>query len=540
MPNRDRLLILAPRGRDAEVIKAQLGAAGIRACISEAADIIASIRAGTLGAAIIADEGLMNFDLSALAAALTVQPPWSDYPFLLLTRQNTGGWTIVGITGLFGNVTILERPLSPDALVSAARAALRARARQRAAEAHLHARDLAEAQVRDLARTLEARVMARTAELMNAMSEQVRMQSQLKESEELYRLTIELSAQIPWSADADGQLVSVGERLAANCGVPVSELLGEGWLKIVHPDDRASAAAAWRFACATSTTLDTAYRLSAAAGGYVWYRSRAAPGLDAAGTVSQWYGTFEDTDEHKRAEARLEQVQQELVEVSRITAMGAMASILAHELNQPLTAITNYVRGSRRMLEASAPIPPVIEALNAADRSVVRAGEIVRRARELVGGGSASRRSEPVVPLISEAIGLALDSSRWPGIVPTVDFDDAATARIYADRVQIQQVLMNLIRNALEAMAGTPTRHLTLVARRQPEDFCEITVSDTGPGIDPEVAAQLFDPFHTTKAGGQGIGLSICRTIVEAHGGNIWSRPGEPSGTVFGFTVPCG
>jgi PAS domain S-box-containing protein len=535
----DRLLVLAPRGRDAEVIKDQLAAVGIAGHIADAAQIVAAIHAGELGAAIVADEAMASFDLVALREALAAQPPWSDCPFLLLTRRDFGGWTMARSTELLGNVTMLERPLRPQTLTSAARGALRARVRQRGAQAYLLAREQAEAQVRELAVTLEARVLARTEELTTAVAAKARTRSRLRTSEELYRLTIELSAQIPWRADADGSILWVSERLAERSGMASIDLLGNGWLNWVHPDDRETALAAWQAALASATMLDCVYRLPALQGGYVWYRSRAAPSGAADGRVKRWYGTLEDVDEQKLAGARLEQVQLELVEVSRLSAMGAMASILAHELNQPLTAITSYVRGSRRMLESGSPTGPVIEALRAADGSAIRAGEIVRRARELVGsGGSTGRRLEPVAALVQEAVTLAMDRGRWAAVAQSIELDPAVVL-IYVDRVQIQQVLINLIRNALDAMAGAPVRRLTLATRQLPGDLCEISVRDTGPGVAPEVAAQLFDPFNTTKAGGMGIGLSISRTIVEAHGGHIWSQPALPQGTIFGFTVPC-
>ena len=536
----DRLLILAPSGRDAEVIRDQLAASGIVGHVADAGEIVDAVWAGDLGAAIVADEAIASFDLAVLRQALAAQPPWSDCPFLLLTRRSVGGWSMTGVTELLGNVTVLERPLSPNALASAARVALRARVRQRRAQAYLVAREEAEAQVRELAITLEARVLARTTELTKAMAAKEKTRTRLRNSEELYRLTIELSAQIPWRADAKGKVLWIGERLAERSGVATADLLGEGWLDSVHPDDWETASTAWRTAVAGVTTFDSVFRMPALGGGYVWYRSRAAPSRTADDRVRRWYGTLEDVDEHKAASVRLEQVQLELAEVSRLSAMGAMASILAHELNQPLTAITSYVRGSRRLLENGSAISPVIDALRAADQSAVRAGEIVRRARELVGGGgSPGRRSEPVADLIREALVLAMERGHWAATAQGVELD-AAVTEIYVDRVQIQQVLINLIRNALEAMAGEPVRRLTVATRLLPGDLCEISVRDTGSGVAPEVAAQLFDPFNTTKTGGMGIGLSISRTIVEAHGGHIWSQPAESRGTIFGFTVPCG
>lgn len=532
MSQPERLLILAPRGRDAQVISEQVALSGIESSIVGPDEIVEAIATGSLGAAIVADEAMDSFNLPALAQALADQPLWSDCQFLLLTRHDFGEWTRARITKLVGNVTILERPLSTDMLVSAVRSALRSRVRQRRTEAHLLAHAEAEAQVRELATSLEARVLARTDELTRALAEQA-------DSEELYRLTVELSAQIPWSADDSGAVIAFGAKAVEHSGRPRVARLMTGWLSHIHPDDAGAVAAAWEHAVSSTSLYQQECRLLVDDGTYNWYCARAAPRLDGDGHVLRWYGTLEDIHERRTAADRLITMQAELVEISRTSAMGAMASTLAHELNQPLTAMTNFLRGSRRMLENKHPLEAVVEALDEADKSAIRAGEIVRRARELVTSGSVNRRSEPVKSLIAESQSLALEMSRWADIDLRLHFDPSVTV-VSVDRVQIQQVLVNLIRNAAEAMADVGVRELVVSTRPRPNDMCEITVRDTGTGIAADVAARLFDPFNSTKSGGMGMGLSICRTIVEAHGGEIWSRPARKSGTVFGFTVPCG
>lgn len=495
------------------------------------AEIVAATAAGELGAAVVADEAMALFDLPALAAALASQPPWSDTPFLVLTRREFGGWTRAQLAALLGNVTTLERPMHGDALVSAVRSALRGRVRQRKAEAYLRDRERAEAQVRDLAANLEARVAARTRELSKALSERAEVESQLRESEQIYRYTIELTAQIPWTADAHGLTLSVGTGWHALTGIP-----GDRWRDAIHTDDLAGFVQAWQTAVATGTSFHSDCRMRTATGTYAWCRSRAAPRLGDDGKVLRWYGTLEDIDDRRTAADRLRQMQAELIHVSRLSAMGTMASTLAHELNQPLTAIANYVRGSRRLIADLDNREALGEALDAADRSAVRAGEIVRRVRDLVTKGDVQRRTVELGPLIQEACGLAMIDARSAGITQRLELAPQ-TICVVADRIQVQQVLLNLLRNAVDALAGCPVRNIVVSSRCLDENFVEVTVHDSGSGIAPETAARLFEPFNSSKSDGMGIGLSISRTIVEAHGGQIWGK-GSRGGTTFGFTLP--
>ncbi len=513
------------------MIAGQLEAAGMEPRLATPSAIVAAAAAGELGAAIVTDEAMALFDVRALAAALAAQPPWSDSPFLVLTRREFGGWTRAQLADLLGNVTTLERPMHGDALVSAVRSALRARVRQRKAEAYLRDRESAEAQVRELADNLETRVAARTRDLSKALSERAEVESQLRESEQIYRYTVELTAQIPWTADADGVTLSVGTGWLAMTGIS-----NDRWYNAVHPDDFAGSAQAWQAAVATGTPFHNDCRMRTAGGTYVWCRSRAAPRRGDDGKVLRWYGTLENIDERRTAADRLRQMQAELIHVSRLSAMGTMASTLAHELNQPLTAIANYVRGSRRLIADLDNRQALGEALDAADRSAVRAGEIVRRVRDLVTKGDVQRRTVELGPLVQEACGLAMIDARSAGITQRLELAPQAIC-VVADRIQVQQVLLNLLRNAVDAIADRPVRNIVVSARCRDEDFAEVTVHDSGPGIAPEAAARLFEPFNSSKSDGMGIGLSISRTIVEAHGGQIWAERSH-GGTTFGFTLP--
>lgn len=249
-------------------------------------------------------------------------------------------------------------------------------------------------------------------------------------------------------------------------------------------------------------------------------------------------GFVRDLSERQVTEARLQELQSELVHISRLSAMGEMASTLAHELNQPLSAIANYMKGSRRLLESvdGEVAQRVRDALDKAAAQALRAGEIIRRLRDFVSRGESERQVENLAKLVEEASALALVGAKQHGIRVRFQFDPRADL-VIADRVQIQQVLLNLMRNAVEAMTESDRRELVLSTQALPDQMVEVAVADTGPGIAEEVATQLFRPFVTTKREGMGVGLSISRTIVDAHGGRIWVEPNPGGGTVFRFTV---
>jgi len=242
--------------------------------------------------------------------------------------------------------------------------------------------------------------------------------------------------------------------------------------------------------------------------------------------------------ERQDREQRLNELHAELVHVSRVSELGQMVSALAHEVNQPLTAIGNYLRAGRR-LACIGDTARLLAALDKAAAEATRASAIVRRLRNFIKKQDSTRRTEELGPMLEEAVALALAGAERRGIDVAVRVGPRADAAL-VDRIQIQQVLLNLIRNAVDATGGGV--HLALVLSTAPASggMIEVSVADNGPGLDAQVREKLFQPFVTTKAEGMGVGLSICQSIVEAHGGRIWAEDNPGGGTVFRFTVQDG
>lgn len=387
--------------------------------------------------------------------------------------------------------------------------------------------------VRDLTQQHRAiaESQARTAELLKT-------QEQLKRSEELYRQVIELSNLIPWTADVQGRVDSIGRQWEERTGVPVRQALGSAWLQCVHPEDLERVVRTWQQAVRSGNRLSIEWRLRTKDGQYRWYHGATSRLTRLQKGDAVWFGTLEDIHERKMVEEASSRAQAELVHVSRLSAMGAMATIIAHDLNQPLTAAAQYVRGSRNLIrkEKSELLPEIVEALDAADGSIVRASEIVRRVREFVSRGNVECAHEEVADLIEEACRFALTDARTRGISYNLDLQ--ARCPVMVDRIQIQQVLVNLLRNAVDALDGQPRREIVIRTAHERPDFCTVSVCDTGSGIAPEVAARMFDPFFSTRTSGMGIGLSIGRMIIEAHGGTIWNASVSGDGTTINFTLP--
>lgn len=241
----------------------------------------------------------------------------------------------------------------------------------------------------------------------------------------------------------------------------------------------------------------------------------------------------------RESERRLQELHAELLHVSRLSAMGQMAAMVAHELNQPLTAISNYMEAATALLDRGGEVPlgRLRVAMSRAGEQALRAGQIIKRLRGFVSRRDSEKRIEAVSPMVKEAAELALLGTRQSGVGIRVE-DNLEDAMVLADKIQIQQVLLNLLRNAAEAVAGQEHREVALVAERL-DGMIRISVIDNGPGIPEEIKSRLFQPFVSTKMTGMGIGLSICHDIVAAHDGRLWAEANPEGGTIFRLTLPA-
>ena len=251
-------------------------------------------------------------------------------------------------------------------------------------------------------------------------------------------------------------------------------------------------------------------------------------------------GFLHDITERQDIQRRAGILQQELMHASRLSAMGEMASGIAHELNQPLTAIMNYAKAARRRLERTEPDPaPIADLVDKAGHQAERAAEIIKRLRRFIRKDEIERRLEPINTAVEEAAALALIGASDRNIELIFSLDDALPP-VLMDRIEVQQVVLNILRNAIEAFEGAGACKIRVSTRAKGLDRVEVDIRDNGPGLAPHVADDPFRPFQTTKADGMGIGLAISHTIIDAHGGQLWAENPPEGGAAFRFTLPVG
>jgi PAS domain S-box-containing protein len=365
-----------------------------------------------------------------------------------------------------------------------------------------------------------------------------RLYSDLQHNEDRLRGVIDTIPAHVWSTTPDGTVDFINQRLMESTGLSLQDLLRLGWESIVHRDDRASFVDERRASVAVGQPMESEVRIRMANGNYRWLLIRNVPLRDELGTIIKWYGTGIEIEDRKRAEEQLRQAQLDLGHVNRVTTMGELTASLAHEVKQPIAAAVTDANTCMRWLARDH--PDLEEAREAALRVVkdaTRAAEIISRIRLLFNKGTPERELVDVNQVIGEMVFLLRSEAIRYNISVRTDLA-ADLPQVMGDRVQLPQVLMNLMVNGIDAMKDVDgTRELAIQSQRTENEQLLVSVSDTGVGLPPQQADQIFNAFFTTKSHGTGMGLRISRSIVESHGGRLWASANVPRGAAFYFTL---
>jgi two-component system, LuxR family, sensor kinase FixL len=311
--------------------------------------------------------------------------------------------------------------------------------------------------------------------------------------------------------------------------------------KWVHSADRARVAEAFQRLDSGGTQLDIEYQVVLRDGRIRHLHHIAQAVREDNGRVLKHVGTIHDITDRRHAEDEARQLQDRLTHFSRLSTMGEMAAGLAHEINQPLSAIATYAQACQRLLrQPEHDGTDVVEALEQINAQALRAGEVIRRLRNFVKNREVKREWVNCERLLDDLRTLAETDARLHNVHLRIDAEKDLPA-VHADPIQLQQVVLNLVRNAIDATIGCPEdrREIVLMTRHSAEGEIRITVADHGSGLAPGAAEHLFNPFFTTKSSGTGLGLAISRSIIRAHGGRLWHTPNGQFGTCFHFTLPA-
>jgi PAS domain S-box-containing protein len=358
---------------------------------------------------------------------------------------------------------------------------------------------------------------------------------QLQEQEKKFRDAVETMPALAFVADPNGSRTFLNRGWIDYTGLSSEQASGSGWEMAIHPDDLKRVTERWRDSQTTGQPLDYEVRLRRGSdGAYRWFQTRARPLRDNRGKIVKWCAVATDIEDRKDAE----QLRADLTHVSRVSTMGELVASISHELAQPITATTNNARASLRWLQHD---PPDLTQVRKGTERIIEAGtlasEIINRLRSLYKKDSPKRELVATNEVISEMVGMLRSEARRHGVSIRTDLKDHLPM-IVADRVQIQQVLMNLMLNAIEAMKDTGGV-VTVKSQLAEDGQIEISVNDTGPGLPLGKDDQIFDAFFTTKPQGSGMGLAISKSIVESHGGRIWANGNGGRGATFHFTLPA-
>jgi PAS domain S-box-containing protein len=381
--------------------------------------------------------------------------------------------------------------------------------------------------------------LAQLGRVSNDTAQQLQdLYKSLQNSEDRLRRVINTIPAHVWSTLPDGSVDFINQRLLESTGMSIEALLGSGWHSIVHPEDRARYITKWRSALDAGEPVEIEARVWTAAHDYRWLLVRNVPLRDGRGEIVKWYGTGIDIEDRKRAEESLRKAQADLAHANRVTTMGELSASLAHEINQPISgAITNASTCLRRLDHEQPDVEGARVAASRVIRDANRAAEIIDRIKLFFRKGVATREQIDVNEVIRE-MEILLHNEATQHSVSVRTKLAADLPLIVADRVQLQQVLMNLMINGIEAMKAVDgERQLTLGTQNERKEQLLVSVEDTGVGLPPNQAGQIFNAFFTTKEHGTGMGLRISRTIIEAHGGRLWAADNHPRGARFHFTL---
>jgi PAS domain S-box-containing protein len=356
----------------------------------------------------------------------------------------------------------------------------------------------------------------------------------LREQEKKFRDAVETMPALAFVADPKGNRTFMNRGWLEYTGLSPEEASASGWVKTIHPDDLSRIAEQWRASETTGEPLDYEARLRRGSDGvYRWFLIRAVPVRDKRGKIAKWCGAATDIEDRKRAE----QLQADLTHASRVSTMGELVASISHELAQPLTVTTANAKASLRWLQRD---PPDLTEVRKGTERIMEAGtlasEIINRLRSLYKKSPPKRELVPINEVIDEMAGMMGGEARGHGVSIRTDLKDDLPMTV-ADRVQLQQVLMNLMLNGIEAIKDTGGV-VTVKSQLGEDGQIEISVNDTGPGPPLGKADQIFDAFFTTKPQGSGMGLAISKSIIESHGGRIWANGAGGRGATFHFTLP--
>jgi PAS domain S-box-containing protein len=375
------------------------------------------------------------------------------------------------------------------------------------------------------------------------ITERLRAEEAVRQSEKQLRDVIEGIPAIASTIRLDGSVEFMNRRWQEYTGMSSEASVGLGWRSAGHPKDIDHYVEKRRAALASGDPFEDEVRIRSRNGEYRWFLLRGVPLRDERGNIVRWYATAIDIDDRKRAEEqreRLRQLEADLAHIDRVSLLGELAASIAHEVNQPLSGVVSNGSACLRWLAGDA--PNLEEAREAARRIVrdgKRAGEVIARIRALTKKAVAPREKLNLNETIRGVLALVGDEAKRNTVVIRTRFGDDLFS-VLGDQVQLQQVALNLVMNAIEAMSkvGDRARELVITTRNIDPDQVLVTVEDSGTGIDPQMIDKIFDSFYTTKPSGMGMGLSISRSILQAHGGRLWATAKDGAGTIFHFTLP--